>query len=229
MQINKRMTLLVDICTVLLCYGPIVASTYATISLIAMIEPLALQIIAFPFVLQLTFILTIFIIRLILPRLEAGVYKTNFNKGFFAWYSHSMLTRSARCFGLQYLIHSTATMRWLYWRALGANVPFNMNTSYKITIHDAAVITILPGTTLAEDVEISGHLVRGDKVLVAPVKIGRNVFIGRETYVGPRTKIGDGAWIGMGNTLSGDVVAEKQSIKSHEWAQGKPRTEDSAE
>jgi acetyltransferase-like isoleucine patch superfamily enzyme len=113
-------------------------------------------------------------------------------------------------------------MRFFYWRALGAKVPFNFNTSYKITIHDAAVISIGEGTTLSEDVTLSGHLVRGDKILVAEVKIGKSVFVGRNTYIGPRTRIGKNAWIGMGNMVAGDVIQENQKIKSFEWSQGNP-------
>ncbi|MBK7963621.1 MAG: hypothetical protein IPK04_21950 [Bdellovibrionales bacterium] len=216
MKVNKRTTFFVDICTVLLSYGPPVISTYVTIYLLQMVDQLIVQVILFPLVLQFCFVSSIFLFRISLPKLKPGVYETNFNKGFVAWYSHSMLTRSARCFGIHYLIHCTATMRWLYWRALGAKIPYDMSTSIKVTIHDAAVITILSGTTLSEDVNISGHLVRGDKILVAPVKIGKNVFIGRKTYIGPRTRIGDNAWIGMGNTLTGAVITANQRVKSHE-------------
>lgn len=213
--------------TVFFAYSPAVLSLFFTLKTLQLLEasdsglnlfgatkPLFWQILLFPFLLQIFFILFVFILRILLPQLKPGVYLVGFNKGFMAWYFHSMLTRSARTFGIHYLLHCTATFRWLYWRALGAKVPFNMSTSYKITLHDAPVITIGEGTTLAEDTELSGHLVRGDKVLVAAVKIGKGVFIGRKTYIGPRTRIGDHAWIGMNNTLSGQVIAEKEVIKS---------------
>lgn len=221
MNLSKKMTLLVDLMTMIFSYTPSLTAFYFTFWILLTFDNLMIRILLFPFLVQLLFVVTVFAIRLLLPRLEPGVYKTGLNKGFFTWYAHSMLTRSARCFGLHYLLHCTSTMRWFYWRALGVNVPLNINTSYKVTIHDAQVLSIGAGTVLAEDVELSGHLVRGDKVLVAPVKIGTGVFLGRGTYVGPRTRIGHGAWIGMNNILSGKVIAEKQVVKSHELSEQK--------
>ncbi len=222
MQLSKKRTFFVDIATILLCYSPIVISLFITFFCLEKINEMGFKVLVFPFLLQLSFVATIFAIRILLPKLKPGVYATGFNKDFLAWYCHSMLTRSARCMGIQYLLHTTAAARWLYWSALGVKVPYNMSSSYKLTIHDAAMITISEGVILSEDVNLSGHLIRGDKILVAAVKIGKNVFVGRNTYIGPRTRIGDFAWIGMGNTLSGDVVAEKQVIKSHEWSRGNP-------
>lgn len=223
MKASRSLTFFVDLMTVLLSYGPGLGALLLSIHFLRTFDLWWLQVLLFPFLLQFCFVVIIFGLRILLPRLEAGVYPVGFNRGFFAWYSHSMLTRSARCFGIHYLLHCTASFRFLYWRALGAKVPFNMSTSCKITIHDAPMIELSEGVTLAEDVTLSGHLVRGDKVLVAPVKIGKGVFVGRETYVGPRTRIGDQAWVGMDNILSGDVVEPGQKVASHEWAQGKPR------
>lgn len=220
MKLSRKLTILIDLITSLLCVGPIVLSILSTLRILEEVSTLTVKIVLFPFVLQLSFVFMIFVFRVLLPRLKPGVYPMSFNWGFLAWYLHSMLTRSARCFGIHYLLHSTSTMRWLYWRALGAKVAFNMNTSYKITIHDAPVIQIGAGTTLAEDVEVSGHLVRGDKILIAAVTIGNGVFVGRNTYIGPRTRIADKAWIGMGNELGGNVIAENERIESFAKARG---------
>ena len=212
--ISKR--LLVDCLIVLLCYVPFIAATCMTYAFLENINNVYFKIFLTPFLIQLFFVLSIFVFRLIIPKLKAGVYPMNFNLGFLTWLAHSMLTRSARSFGIHYLIHSTALMRWLYWRALGAQVPYNMGNSYKVTIHDAQLISIGEDTILAEDVEISCHLVRGDKILIAPVRIGKGVFVGRNTYIGPRTRIGNKAWIGMNNNLTKATVVDNGVIKSHE-------------
>ncbi len=222
--VSKR--ILVDVLIVILCYAPFIIAVCLTYCSLSKIENVYIKIALIPFLLQLYFVFSIFLFRVLLPTLKAGVYPMSFNKGFLTWLAHSMLTRSARSFGLHYLLHSTALMRWLYWRALGAQVPYNMGNSYKVTIHDAQLISIGPDSTLAEDVEISCHLVRGDKILVAPVRIGEGVFIGRDTYVGPRTRIGNRAWIGMKNTLNNATVLEGEKIKSGEWATGKPQESD---
>jgi serine acetyltransferase len=213
-------TIASDAITLTFCVGPMVISVLLTLFIAGYLPVLWLQVVLFPIVLVLCFIFVIFVFRLLLPRLEKGVYPVGFNKGFMAWHTHSMLTRSARAFGIHYLIHSISFFRWLYWSALGAKVSYAMSTSYKITVHDVALLEIEEGVILAEDVEISGHVVRGDRVLVAPVKIGKNSFIGRGTYVGPRTRIGANCWIGMNNFVMGEVLPEGTKVQSHEMAQG---------
>jgi hypothetical protein len=212
--VSKR--ILVDCLIILLCYVPFIAAACMTYACLENVNNNYLKIILTPFLIQIFFVISIFAFRLVLPKLKAGVFPMTFNKGFLTWLAHSMLTRSALSFGIHYLIHSTALMRWLYWRALGANVPYNMGNSYKVTIHDAQLISIGTDSTLAEGVEISCHLITGDRVLIAPVRIGESVFIGRETYIGPRTRIGNKAWIGMNNNLNRATVADNEVIKSNE-------------
>ncbi len=212
-----------DLITILLTYVPIIFSITTTYFILTFIINIILKITLLPILIQLNFILAIFIVRICLPKLKAGVYLVGNNKKFLTWYAHSMLTRSARCFGIHYLIHSTSIFRWLYWLALGAKIPYDMSTSYKITIHDAPLISIGKNTILAEDVEISAHLLRGDKILIAPVTIGSNVFIGRDSYIGPRTKIANNAWIGMKNSLSSATISENETIDSYSWHNGNPK------
>ncbi len=211
-----------DILAIFLCLGPIIISLMLTMVELGCISNIYLQILAAPFALAFSFILTIFAIRLILPPLKKGVFPLSFNMGFMGWWTHSLLTRSARIFGIHYLLHSISLFRWLYWRALGAKVSYKMSTSYKITMHDVALIEIEEGVILAEDVELSGHIVRGDRVLVAPVKIDKNSFIGRGTYIGPRTRIGENSWIGMNNNVTGEVLAANSKIANYEWSRGNP-------
>jgi acetyltransferase-like isoleucine patch superfamily enzyme len=222
-------TLTADIITTFLCLGPIVLSLSLSWTLLAFIENVYLKFIAAPFILVFGFILIIFIIRLLLPSLKKGVFPIGMNMGFMGWLTHSMLTRSARVFGIHYLIHSVSFFRWLYWRALGAKVSYKISTSYKITLHDIALIELAEGIILAEDTEISGHLVRGDRVLVAPVKIGKNTFVGRSTYIGPRTTIGENCWIGMNNTVTGEILPAGTKIANHAWEKGNPKRQASTD
>lgn len=218
-----------DILAALLCLGPIIITLILTWLELSQIANVYVQMAVAPFALTFSFILTIFVIRLLLPRLKKGVFPLGFNLGFMGWWTHSLLTRSARIFGIHYLIHSVSLFRWLYWRALGAKVSYKMSTSYKITLHDVALIEIEEGVILAEDVELSGHIVRGDRVLVAPVKIGKNSFIGRGTYIGPRTRIAENCWIGMNNNITGEVLPVGTKIGNYEWARGNPKRSSSSE
>jgi acetyltransferase-like isoleucine patch superfamily enzyme len=218
-----RRTLVMDLFTLVFCWGPILLAAQTALFFFRTDAATALKLLGLPAVYLLSFIFFTFIFRIFIPKLKAGVYDVGANAGFLTWFAHSMLTRAARVSGIHYALHSLGTFRWLYWRALGARVSYGVSTSYRVTLHDLPLLSIASGTILAEDVEISGHLIRGDRLLVAPVEIGEGVFIGRGTYVGPRTRIRDGAWIGQGNYLSGNVLEEKTRVGNHAWSMGKPR------
>jgi acetyltransferase-like isoleucine patch superfamily enzyme len=211
---NYMQNIFSDFLAIVICPSPLIGAIFLSYFILSEIHNVYLYITLFAVSLMLSFIFFIFMWRLVLPPLQPGVFAVGINKGFIAWWTHSLLARSARMCGLQSMIHGIPVLRFLYWRALGAKVPYNINTSYSITIHDAALIEIGSGTMLAEDTVLSGHLVRGDKILVAKVKIGQNVFVGRNTYVGPRTRIGNSAWIGMGNHLSGNVIADNERVEN---------------
>lgn len=167
-----------------------------------------------PIIFVFIYISILFILRILIPKLKRGVYPVGFNKGFMTWYMHSLLSRSVRVVNLHYLIFNFSVTRFLFFKAMGAKVSFYTDTSYKIVFHDYPLIEIGNGVVLAEDVELSGHLITGDRLLVAPVKIGNNVFIGRSTYIGPKTTIGKDSWIGMGNYLHNKTIPEKTKIES---------------
>lgn len=204
-----------DTATYVLTLGP---WTLALCALYALYKRVSLNhyllIILAPVLFVLLYILFIFLIRCCLPKLKKGVYTVGFNKGFMTWYFHSMLSRSGRVVSLHYFLHSFSVIRYLYWRALGAKVSFFTDTSYKIVIHDYPLIEIGENCLLAEDVELSGHLITGDRLLVAPVKLGSNIFVGRTTYIGPRTSVGDNSWIGMGNYIHSKTIPANSKLES---------------
>lgn len=209
---NRKHIVISDILSLILTIGPVSLTAWLSYFAVKPLQNIEYQILVFPFVVPLCFIFVCGVIRLFLPRVRQGVHLTGFNLGFIAWWSHSLLMRASRISGLHYVLHSQPLFRFLYWRAMGAKVPYNISTSNRITLHDFQMLSIGEGCIFSEDTEISAHLIRGDKILVAPVTIGKNVFVGRETYIGPRTRIGDGAWIGPGQELAGKVIAPDSKL-----------------
>jgi hypothetical protein len=161
-----------------------------------------------PFVLFFTFIAIIFLIRICLPRLKPGRYKRELNKMMVAWFCHFALSRAAKIIGLIYLLQSFNILKFLYWRALGANVSFKIMNSFDIDFVDCPLISIGKNVTLGSEVTISCHSDVGSLVLLAPVIIEDDVFIGMATNIGPATTIKKGAWIGYGNTFVNQTVEE---------------------
>lgn len=205
-SLSLSYVLATDLLSIVFTVIPVSLSVLAALWLLELVPWFALQVVLFPLVWPLAFIFVCFCFRICLPRLKQGVYKTGFNKGFFAWWAHSLLMRASRISCIHYVLHSLPIFRFLFWRAMGLKIPYRVSTSNRITIHDFQLLTIGEGCIFSEDTEISAHLIRGDKILLAPVKIGKNVFVGRDTYIGPRTRIGDGAWIGFGHHLVGEVI-----------------------
>lgn len=165
-----------------------------------------------PFVLCATFIFIIATIRMCLPQLKPGKYKREMNKMTFAWFCHFALTRSAKITGLIPLIQTFNITKFLYWRALGAKVSFQIVNSFDIDFVDCPLITIGKNVTLGSGVSISCHSDVGNLLILAPVLIEDNVFVGMATAIGPATTIKKGCWIGYGNTFVNQVVEENTRL-----------------
>ena len=91
-----------------------------------MVLPLA------PFILFFSFIAVIALIRLCLPTLKPGRYKREFNKAVVTWFCHFALNRAGKLSGLNPFLQSFNVTKFLYWRALGAKVSFNIANSFDI-------------------------------------------------------------------------------------------------
>jgi hypothetical protein len=129
------------------------------------------------------FLPIVFLIRLSLPKLRAGIFPIGFNSGFVAWYCHLALSRAASVFGVRGLIQCTYLTRFFYWRALGARVSINVHSSFTIDLVDAPLISIGEGTTLADFVKVSAHTLTENRLYLAPVSIEKNSFISKSVGV----------------------------------------------
>lgn len=167
-----------------------------------------------PFVLFASFILIIALIRICLPTLKPGRYKRELNKMVVAWFCHLALSRAAKIIGLTPLLQSFNTVKFFYWRALGAKVSFQIMNSYDIDFVDCPLIRIGKNVTLASQVAISCHSDVGSLLFLAPVVIENGAFIGMSTTIGPGTTIKQGAWIGYGNAFVNEVVEENVRVDS---------------
>ncbi|WP_173238429.1 hypothetical protein [Legionella antarctica] len=165
-----------------------------------------------PFILFLSFIFIIALIRICLPTLKPGRYKRELNKAMFSWFCHFALSRAAKIIGFTPILQSFNTLKFLYWRALGAKVSFQIMNAYDIDFVDCPLITIGKGVTLGSQVSVSCHSDVGSLLYLAPVVIEDDAFIGMSTIIGPGTTIKRGAWIGYGNTFVNQVVEENAKL-----------------
>ncbi|KTD62302.1 DapH/DapD/GlmU-related protein [Legionella shakespearei] len=208
-QLTVPMLILIDLISVFLSLMPSVAAIsltglfiyhgYATTWLVL---PLA------PFVLFLSFIAIIFLIRMCLPRLKPGRYRRKLNKMTVAWFCHFSLSRAAKITGFLYIIQSFNVLKYLYWRAMGSKVSFQIMNSFDIDFADYPLISIGKNVTMGSRVTITCHSDVGSLLFLSPVVIEDDVFIGMSVTIGPGTTIKKGAWIGYGNDLVNQTVEE---------------------
>lgn len=176
---------------------------------------------AAPVVVVPAFVIALFALRCLLPRLKRGVYPMGVNKGVFGWFCHLALSRSAEVSGLRPLLNAFYLTKFLHWRALGMKIPYGVNTSIGVSFVDLSLISIGAGCTISEGVHIACHTFVGDRLFLSPVEIGANVFVGMNCVLGPKTRIGDGAWIGMSNLVS-ESIAPGAKISDFQWEHGNP-------
>lgn len=167
-----------------------------------------------PLILFFTLIAIVFLIRISLLKLKPGRYKRELNRMMIAWFCHFALSRAAKITGLIFIIQSFNILKFLYWRALGAKVSFQIMNSYDIDLVDTPLISIGKNVTIGSGVSISCHSDVGSLVFMSPVVIEDDVFIGMATTIGPGTTIKKGAWIGYGNTLVNETVEANAKLGS---------------
>lgn len=214
-ELTVSTLILIDILSILFSLMPSVAAFSLTGLFIYhgyaktwLVLPLA------PLVLFAAFISIITLIRICLPGLKPGRYKRELSKAMVTWFCHFALARAAKIVGLSPLLQSFSITKFLYWRALGAKVSFQIMSSFDVDFVDAPLITIGKNVTLGSQVNIFCHSDVGSLLFLSPVVIEDDVFVGMNTVIGPATTIKKGAWIGFGNTLANQVIEESTRFDS---------------
>jgi acetyltransferase-like isoleucine patch superfamily enzyme len=176
---------------------------------------------AFPLVATLIFIFVSGSLRLLLPRIKAGVYDLA-HPMTRAWYCHFLLGNALYVAGLQPLVYGSQIFKYLYWRSMGAKVEFGIICNFLTRIRDFELVEIGTGVSLSADTHIACHTYVGDRLLLGKVKIGRDAFLGMGVLVGPRSIIEAGAWIGAGNRLYREHIKAGQKVDNFAFEHGRP-------
>lgn len=104
-----------------------------------------------------------------------------------------------------------ATLRWLCLRALGAQVPLDLQTATDADVLDAGLHSFGSGCMLATGVTLAGHMVQNGRLRLGAIKLGTQVevrmgaTIGPDVTIGDYTVIGPESRIGLGVRLGNDV------------------------
>jgi acetyltransferase-like isoleucine patch superfamily enzyme len=144
----------------------------------------------FVFGIVLMFVVAL-VIRLFRVRLTPGTYKIG-GKESLIWLLNAGFISLVR---FLFLPFTRSSINIFFYKLLGAKIGKNViiNTT---CVYDVHLLEIGDNTVIGGDAAIIGHSAEGDKLIIAPVKIGKNVSIGQYTTVLPGAVIEDGAIIG---------------------------------
>ena len=183
---------------------------------------LLLSVLFLPLISMIIFIVICFCFQRTLPKMKPGIYRPGVSKGAIVWHLNNCLANSLEIGLFKTLIFSHKIPKWLYWRAMGAKIAFGIFSSTLITLREYPLITIGEGSSISAYCHISCHTFQGDKILLAPITIGQNVFIGMKSVIGPKTIVGDNAHIGISNNLVFDTISPGSKLDNFEFEHGNP-------
>jgi len=93
-------------------------------------------------------------------------------------------------------IHLLTSVRTAYYKLMGAQLRWSSHISPGATISGAALLELGHLTYIGEGAHIATHLSQGDKILLAPVKLGDGTNVGAHCHIGPGNHFGANVRIG---------------------------------
>jgi hypothetical protein len=217
-----------DFLNLIFAYFPLILAYYLSYEVIINISANVSLIVLFfitPFILITMLLATIFLIRIMLPKLREGVFPVGFNRNYVAWILHLSLGRSLKMSGLLTLINSFNFLKVLFFKSLGMKISFRFISSLYLQIVDYSLIEIGEGTILTDEVQLSAHTMIKNKLWLKKIKIGKNVYVGTKTFIGLGTMIEDNCMIGPHNKTFNDKIEKGTNIAPFAWEKGKPKEE----
>jgi len=160
------------------------------------------------FVFGITLMLMVaLIIRIFKVRLKPGIYEIG-SKESVIWLLNAGMISLVRFIFLSF---TRSSINNIFYKIMGAKIGKNViiNTT---GIYDPHLLEIGDNTVIGGDAIIIGHCAEGNKLIVAPIKIGKNVTIGQYTTILPGAIISDNVTIGAMS-----LVPKFKKIKKGIW------------
>jgi carbonic anhydrase/acetyltransferase-like protein (isoleucine patch superfamily) len=190
-----------------LLYGTAFAIAWAVGRHFAVLVPWPVAIFPATLVGVVALIAMIALLTAALPRLREGVHPM-MRGHFFVWVARSLLRRLLFFGPLKELLFNSSILRFLALRALGARVAFSANMSNDVTLLDPALLVVGPGATIGARALVAGHFVKGGRLVLGRVEIGKGSLVSADVVLGPGVRIGEKVTIEARAALSMNVKVE---------------------
>jgi hypothetical protein len=196
-EMNKNLMMAMDVLGYVFITVPIMATWSITILLFTKGSDLVLW--GIPFVAIFTLAFFLFLMRIIIPRPQKGVIRVGFNNDYLGWYMNLCLLRAFLCSGLKSLTLSMGWSRYLMFKALGAEVPYNFQMALNAEITDLSMIKIGENTLIGDHAKLSAHYIAKDRIILRPIELAEGTTILPHTFVKPGTKTEPNETLGKGS------------------------------
>jgi acetyltransferase-like isoleucine patch superfamily enzyme len=138
----------------------------------------------------LALIFEVFLATSLCPPLRPGRYRMMKSVTFYSWIFRSMFRRLLFDCGLRWLLFSSNILRFLAFRALGADVAFTSSFSTDVTVTDPALLVVHPGAMIGSRSYLAGHWVEHGRLILATVEIGEGTLLALDVMCSPGVVIG---------------------------------------
>ena len=135
------------------------------------------------------------VLGFLLPRVQEGSAKVFADASFFVFLLHWGL-ESALPRPLITHVQLLTSLRTLYYRLMGAKLSWSSHVSPGASISGIALLELGHLTYIGEGAHVATHLSQGDKILMAPVKLGDGSNVGAHCHIGPGSTFGSNVRIG---------------------------------
>jgi len=204
-----------------LLYGGSAWATWQLISWAQLFLPIWALILLWPCWLVcfcLCLICGLWLLRLPVPAVPEGKFAAPGSPGFWLWTWHFSLRRLIAVQPLYTVIHWSAILRWLAYRALGMRLAFASSMSSDVIILDPGLLEMGSRSVLGARTLVGCHYMNkypdGDKLITARTRLGVNVNIGVDCVISPGVEVGDNTTVGTQSMLSPFVkVGKNVTIK----------------
>ena len=153
-----------------------------------------------------TWVLIVGIAAALLPRPRPGKDRLMGHPVFYIWMFSLLLRRFVDIPPIQTVIFQSNVLRFVVLRLLGAKISLTTSLSSDVVLLDPALLTAGPGCIVGSGAILASHVVLEGRLLLAPIRLGRDVELGARSVVSPGVTIGDGARVSVGATLGPDVT-----------------------